>query len=265
MTIRSGDVQLNVETYGDNNGGTPVVFLHCVGGDATNWRPQVEALSDRHRVVTIDTRGHGKSEFAGTGLTLHDYADDVRRALDALGIERAHVVGLSMGGMIAQALVLNAPERVSSLVLANTSSRVDTATAGNLGQAGDAALGYGMAAVADQFVPICFNVDAIQGNRAYVQEFRAGFSSRDPHAFHASLQAIAGLDFLDKLPQVTAPTLVLVGSADQILPVEHSQAIAEQIPGARLVTFDGAGHLSNLDSQAEFTRELVTFVEEATA
>ncbi|WP_305093253.1 alpha/beta fold hydrolase [Prescottella sp. R16] len=262
MLIKSGDIQLNVEIRGENNGGTPVVFLHCVGGDLTNWNPQVEALADRYRVVSIDTRGHGKSEFAGEGLTLEDYAEDVRQVLDALEIDRAHVVGLSMGGMIAQAFALNAPERVAGLVLADTSSRIDEATAANLAQAGDAALGYGMGAVSDQFVPICFDATAIHEDREYVQRFREGFSSRDPRAFHAGLQAIGGLDFLDRLHQVAVPTLVLVGAADQLTPVAHSEAIAGKVSGASLVIFDGAGHLSNLDSKDEFTRELTRFLEE---
>ena len=262
MRVTAGDVEINVEVRGENCEGEPVVFLHGVGGDATNWTPQLEALSGLYQMAAIDTRGHGASEVTGEDLTLEDYAEDVRRTLDVLEIDRAHVVGLSMGGMIAQALVLHAPERVASLVLADTSARADADTAGNLSAAGEAALGYGMAAVSDQFLPACFCPAAIEGNRDYVLRFREGFSSRDPHAFYTALQAITGLDFLDRLGEVAVPTLVIVGSGDMLLPAQHSEVITERIPGARLVVLDGAGHLSNLDNQDEFTQALTDFFKE---
>lgn len=261
MRVSTGKVEINVEVRGEAHGGAPVVFLHGIGGNGANWEPQLEALSARHQVVAIDSRGFGASQFAGEGLTLEDYADDVRRTLDALGIDRAHVVGLSMGGMMAQALALNAPERVASLVLADTSARADELMATNLKASGEAALQHGMAAVADMFLPATFCPAAIEEDREYVQTFRNHFCATDPQAFDVGVQAISKLNFLDQLSQITAPALVVVGSGDLLTPVENSEAIAARIVGARLEVLDGAGHVSNLDNADEFTQLLSEFLE----
>jgi 3-oxoadipate enol-lactonase len=261
MRVAAGELQINAEVRGETHDGTPVVFLHGIGGNGSNWRPQLDALSARHRVVAIDSRGFGASEAKGEDLALEDYADDVRRTLDALEIDQAHVVGLSMGGMMAQALALNAPEKVASLVLADTSARADELMATNLKASGEAALQHGMSVVADIFMSATFCPAAVEDNRDYVQTFRDGFCATDPQAFNTGLQAIAGLDFLDRLSRVAVPTLVVVGSGDMLTPVEHSEAIAARITDARLVVLDGAGHMSNLDNADEFTQVMTEFLE----
>ena len=261
MLVSVGDLQINAEVRGETHQGTPVVFLHGIGGDGSNWNPQLNALATRYRVVAIDSRGFGASEAKGENLTLEDYADDIRRVLGALEIDRAHVVGLSMGGMMAQALALNAPELVASLVLADTSARADELMATNLKASGEAALLYGMTAVAQMFMPATFCQTAIAENREYVQTFQDAFCATDPQAFNTGLQAIAELDFLDRLDQITVPTLVVVGTDDALTPPEHAKAIAAQIADARLVLLDGAGHMSNLDNADEFTQLLTEFLD----
>ena len=262
MLVKTGEVEVSVEILGEDCEGAPVVFLHGVGGDGSNWAPQMHALSARFQVIALDARGHGLSACKGQNLTLEHYAEDVLQVFHALKIERAHVVGLSMGGMVAQALALRAPDRVASLVLADTSARADANMAASLKAAGDAAIAYGMAAVADQFLPACFCPAAINENREYLRRFREGFTSRDPQAFHTALQAIADLDFLDRLDQIAVPTLVIVGSSDVLTPVQNSEAIAARIPGARLVVLEGAAHIANFDQPHEFTNALKDFLEE---
>lgn len=261
MLVHAGEVEINAEVHGEANVGTPVVFLHGIGGNGSNWAPQVEALAAARKVVTIDSRGFGGSEVAGRDLALEDYAADVLRALDALGIDRAHVVGLSMGGMMGQALALEASERVASLVLADTSAQADEQMAANLKASGAAALEHGMSAVAEMFMPATFCAAAIEEDREYVRTFKEAFIATDAGAFDMGLNAIAGLDFLDRLDQVAGPVLVIVGSDDALTPVAHAEAIAARIPGARLEVIQGAGHLSNLDDPETFTRLLTEFLE----
>ncbi|MGB3301140.1 MAG: alpha/beta fold hydrolase [Gordonia sp. (in: high G+C Gram-positive bacteria)] len=254
---------MNVTELGGGNDGIPVVFLHGIGGDGRNWRPQMEALADTYRVLAIDSRGFGESQMAGEDLALEDYADDIARTLDAVGIDRAHFVGLSMGGMITQALALNHPNIVASVVLADTSSASDETVATNLAASGQAALTIGMAAVSEMFMPATFCAAAIAEDREYYREFVEAFCATNPDAFNAGLQAIAGLNFTDRLPEIAVPALVIVGSDDMLLPVVHSETIAAAIPGATLAVLDGAGHMANLDSEAEFTQLLINFLEQA--
>ncbi|WP_158550699.1 alpha/beta fold hydrolase [Geodermatophilus sp. TF02-6] len=260
MLVSARGVRINAI---DRGAGDPVVFLHGIGGDAGNWAPQLEALAATHRVVALDSRGFGRSDRTYGRMSLADYARDVLVVMTELGIGRAPIVGLSMGGMIAQTVALTAPQRVASLVLADTSSSADADMKADLTASGAAAVAHGMPAVATAFMPATFSRAAVAENRRYVRDFEENFSSTDPLTFNIGLQAIAELDLTDELHRIDVPTLVLVGDEDALTPPEHSKTIASTVPGAELVVIDDAGHLSNLDQAGAFTEHLVRFLDAA--
>ncbi|MER7182325.1 alpha/beta fold hydrolase [Streptomyces hyaluromycini] len=244
----------------DRGTGDPVLFLHGIGCNALTWEPQLQVLESSRRVIAIDARGHGGSPPAEGPMTLRDYADDVLAVMSDLGIERAPVVGLSMGGMVAMTMSLAAPERVSGLVLADTGAHANADMAANMKMAGAAAVEYGMRANVEQMTPMLFAAAALAENRPYIKEFQDQVATTDAHSFSVALGAIAELDLLDDLPRLDVPTLVLVGDEDQTLPSVFSEAIAAAVPGAELQVIDEAGHMSNLDQPEVFTDHLVRFL-----
>ncbi|MGW0710278.1 alpha/beta fold hydrolase [Streptomyces sp. NPDC002643] len=244
----------------DRGTGDPVLFLHGIGCNALTWEPQLRALETSRRVIAVDARGHGGSAPAGGPLTLRDYADDVLTVMSELGIERAPVVGLSMGGMVAMTMALSAPERVSGLVLADTGAHANEQMAAMMRASGAAAVEYGMRANVEQMTPMIFAAAALAENRPYIKEFQEQVALTDAYSFSVALGAIAELDLLDDLPRLDVPALVLVGAEDQTLPPVFSEAIASAVPGAELHVIDGAGHMANLDRPEVFTDHLVRFL-----
>lgn len=260
MLISARGVHINAI---DRGAGEPVVFLHGIGGDAGNWAPQLDVLAATRRVVALDSRGFGQSDRTYGRMSLADYAQDVLLVMSELGISRAPIVGLSVGGMIAQTVALAAPERVARLVLADTSSHSDADMRAQQTAAGAAAIAHGMPATAAALMPAIFSQAAIAEQRRYVRDFEESFSSTDPLTYSIGLQAIAELDVTEELHRIDVPTLVLVGDEDVLTPPEHSKVIASAVPGAELFVIGDAGHVSNLDQPGVFTEHLVRFLDAA--
>ncbi|MGW0949979.1 alpha/beta fold hydrolase [Streptomyces sp. NPDC002623] len=244
----------------DRGTGDPVLFLHGIGCNALSWEPQLRALESSRRVIAVDARGHGGSAPADGPMTLRDYADDVFAVMSDLGIERAPVVGLSMGGMVAMTMALAAPERVTGLVLADTGAQANEQMAAMMRAAGAAAVEHGMKANVEQMTPVLFAAAALAENRPYIQEFQQQVATTDAYSFSVALGAIAELDLLNDLPRLDVPTLVVVGAEDLSLPPAFSEAIAAAVPGAELSVIEAAGHMANLDQPEVFTDHLVRFL-----
>ena len=257
MLLSVRGVRLNVVDVGS---GKPIVFVHGVGGDSTNWRPQIEEFRSSNRVIAIDSRGFGRSDRTYGDMTLGDFADDVIGVLDRLEVEQCVFVGLSMGGMIGQAVAVQAPSRLAGLVLSDTSSHANEEIQQTVIGAGDAAVSGGMGAVADMFAAASFTPDASARQLPCYLEFHEQFSSSDPHAFRIGLHAIAALDFTDQLKALEVPTLVLCGDGDAFTPWEHSERIHQAIPGSRLEKVVGAGHMANMEQPASFNSLLKQFL-----
>jgi 3-oxoadipate enol-lactonase len=241
-----------------SDGDTAVVFLHSLGTDHRMWRDQAGALAARHRVVLPDSRGHGGSPWPGPP-SVDDWVADLDRVLDAAGVRRAVLVGLSLGGIQAIAYAAEHPGRVSALVGADSFAALDpeVATAKAEGLAGQA-LSEGTAAVADSYVADTFTVSPLPTGAEVVRSAIAGM---DPEAYAATARACFGARVDDRLGAVRAPTLVLWGDRDRKTPRPLSERIAAGIAGAELAEVPGAGHLSNLENPAEFTRLVAGFAD----
>lgn len=242
--------------------GPVLLLLSGRGGARSSWAPQVEAFAPHFRVITIDNRDAGESDPAAGPYTMADLADDAVVLLDALGVARAHVMGISMGGMIALQLALNRPPRVARLVLIATTAggwppqvrerlklppdgwiadpveRARRSYAEIVGPASRALTTAEWEAVAAR----------VRGNRLTME----GYMRQNG--------AVAGHDVRARLAEIAAPTLVIHGDRDPLVPPGEGQALAAAIPGARLLLLPGVGHLPPFERPAEVQRAVLDFL-----
>lgn len=255
---------LYFEVHGE---GDPVVLIMGIGYDSSLWMPhQVPALAPRFKVITFDNRDVGRSAEASGPYTIGEMADDVARVLDALEIQRAHLVGLSMGASIAQETAIRHRERVDRLVLsgpdAGPSRRAFHPIAvWNWVKANDPT---GATFVAQQFSWL-FSTAFLRDPAAVQQTL--GFLSGNrspvtPEAYERQARAYLEYDPADRLGTITAPTLVVVGEQDLLTPPWIAREVADAIPGATLeiVRGDRASHVLPLERPAEFNRLVTRFL-----
>ena len=224
-------------------GRVPILFLHGVGSDKSVWAPQLEHFGAARRAVALDYPGYGNSDPAPAGGTRDDFAAAILAAMDSLGIDRAHVCGLSLGGVIAIAMHHAAPERCASLILA------DSFAVHPDGQAiydRSIAASEQMSELAAARTPVLLAPGASEELHQQVRETMAAI---DPEAFRIGAEAVWLADQRERAAAIRVPTLVLVGDQDMITPPELSQALADLIPGAvyREISGDAFGIMYALD------------------
>ena len=243
----------------DGPAGAPVVVLsNSLGATRGMWDPQVPPLAERYRVVTYDTRGHGESPAPEGPYALDDLVDDLVALLDEVGARRAHVVGLSLGGMTALRLAAREPDRVDRLAVLCTSARTDPQ--GFLDRAAAARTG-GTAALAPTVVGRWLTPPFAAEHPDLVARLEAMIAAADDEGYAACCEVVAGLDLREDLGRIAAPTLVVSGADDPALPPEHQRLIAEGIRGAELLTVAPAAHLANLERTLEVTGALLAHLD----
>jgi 3-oxoadipate enol-lactonase len=236
------------------NGGVPIVFLHGVGSDKSVWEPQLAHFSRTRRTVAFDYPGYGDSEPAAEGTSRDDYAAAIFAGMDALGIERVHVCGLSLGGVVAIAMHALAPERCASLVLADTFA-VHPDGPGIYERSISASAD--LRALAEARVDFLLAPGALADVRREVVETMAKI---DPTAYRIGAEAVWLADQRDRAAAIEVPTLVICGEEDRVTPPALSEELATIIPEAKLELIPGAGHISNLERPAEFNRAVAEFI-----
>ncbi len=237
-------------------GATPLVLLHGVGSDKRVWRPQLEHFGGTRRTIAFDYPGYGDSDPAPTGTTRDDYAAAIFAAMDALGIGRAHVCGLSLGGVIAIAMHHAAPDRCVSMILADSFAVHPDGPA--IRERGlTASRSIGMRAMAEQRAGVLLAAGAPRELHDEVIETMAAI---DPGAFAIGLDAVWLADQRDRAAAIQVPTLVLCGEQDRITPPALSEELTSLIPGAQLSLIHGAGHLSNIEQPGAFNRAVAEFL-----
>jgi 3-oxoadipate enol-lactonase len=239
------------------------VFLHGIGGNRTNWEGQLDAFSNRFCAVSWDARGYGASGDPPQTLKFSDFADDLLRLLDHLKAERAHLVGLSMGGMIIQDFYGRYSERVATLSLVDTSSGFggvpEEARRDFLARRLDP-LERGLTPA--DIAPNVVEVLVAKGASAAVREqMRASMAALRTGSYKQALHAITTTDFRAVLSKIVVPTLVIVGAEDAVTPPSASEFLAKNIAGASLVKIPGAGHLTNLEKPEAFNAALGPFLD----
>jgi 3-oxoadipate enol-lactonase len=255
IQAESGAIGADIVAPGAGSDETPILFLHGVGSDRSVWRPQLEHFGKTRTAIAIDYPGYGDS-LARDGVGRDGFALAATEVLDALDIDRAHICGLSLGGVVAIALHANAPERCASLVLADTfAAHPDGLGIHQRSVAGS----EDMRAMATARVPLLVDRHASEALRAELIEVMARI---DPAAFRQGAEAVWLADQLVRVAAIDVPTLVIVGSEDKVTPPALSEALARMIPGARLVEIAEAGHLTNIERPEEFNAAVDAFLTE---
>jgi 3-oxoadipate enol-lactonase len=257
-----------VVRFDDAGRGAPVVLLHGLGGDAGFWTREREQLADRFRVITIDLRGSGRTVTDAPDHEIADLADDVVAVLDRLGIARAHVVGFSMGGYVAQSLAVRHPSRVDRLVLAATSATLNA----QLRLFMDAVLaaweaGVGPDGMFALVAPWLFSPAFVAepANAAWFALPPDDPEEQSLAAWRGQYLAQRRFDGTGELTRIACPTLVLTGRQDVLVPEDEARAFADRIRGARCVLVPDAGHLVNVEKPERFIAAVDRFLTSGTA
>lgn len=246
--------------YDDAGSGDAVVLLHGYPFNRSLWREQVEVLSQSHRVIAPDLRGHGESEVAPA--TMEAMARDAEALMTILGVSQAVVGGLSMGGYVTLAFYRLFPQRVRALVLADTRASADTDEGKQTrAQQAEKALREGMNAIADDMLPKLLSAQTLKDRPEIVDRVRQMITTTKPQGAAEAQKAMAARqDQIDLLSQIMVPTLILVGREDAITPVKDSELMHRAIEGSQLEIIDNAGHVSNLEQPERFNQALLNFV-----
>ncbi len=242
--------------------GPLVVLSHALGCDLGMWDSVTALLKPRYTVLRYDHRGHGQSEAPAGPYSLDLLADDAARLIGAQTPDRVHFVGLSLGGMTAQALAARHPQLVKSIVIANSASWYDDAARALWQARVNTVLAKGVAAIADGamqrwFTPE-FRAGVAGGSAQRVAALQHRLEKTDAVAYAASCEAVAAIDFRVSNLGIRCPALVIGGTRDEATPVAMSQAIADSITGAQLRTLDAA-HLSAVEQPEAFAQLLELF------
>lgn len=236
---------------------TPILFLHGVGSDHHVWAAQIDHFGRHRGAVALAYPGYGNSAFV-EGATRDDYAAAVLASMDALAIERAHICGLSLGGVVAIAIHAAAPARCASLIIAD-SFAVHPDGQGIYDRSLHASRAIGMRALAEA------RAGALLGSAAGPAIHRAvidTMSAINPAAYAIGARAVWLADQRDRAAAIDVPTLVLVGDEDAITPPALSEELAALITGAKFGIIAGAGHLANLEQPGAFNAAIEEFLSE---
>jgi 3-oxoadipate enol-lactonase len=239
----------------DGPADAPVLLLGPSLGTTTElWASQVADLASRFRVVRYDHRGHGGSPVPRGPYQLEDLGRDVIALLDHLKVERAHLAGVSLGGMVSMWVAANAPSRVDRLALFATSPRLGPPELWEW--RATTARTEGIEAIADSVVGRWVTEEFARQQPDLVARFRKILVGLSPEGYASCCDAIRVMDLEPDLPRIGARTLVVAGLADQATPAEHAKRIVSLIPGARLALMAGAAHIPNL-SRPELVSQLI--------
>jgi 3-oxoadipate enol-lactonase len=251
MTATGVAIGYDEASVGDH---TPIVFLHGVGSDKSVWRPQLEHFRKERRAIAFDYPGYGDSDPAPEGTTRDDYASIILAAMTELGVQRAHLCGLSLGGVIAIAMHHTWPKRAASLILADSFADHPDGRAiyeRSLGASED------MRALAESRVDVLLAQPTDPAVRSEVIETMARI---EPAAYRTGAEAVWLAEQRDRAEAVRIPTLVLCGTEDRITPPALSTALTKLIPGAHYDAIERAGHLTNLEQPQAFNTLVGAFI-----
>jgi 3-oxoadipate enol-lactonase len=259
--VRVNDIEMNYELHGE---GEPLVLIMGFTGNLKGWRPLLPAFAREYRVLIFDNRGAGLTDKPAGPYSMPMMADDTAGLMDALGIGAASVYGISMGGMIAQELALRHPQKVKALVLGCTTPGSPNSqprpqkTIEALARIPNVSVEEGLGIV----LRWLFTEEFIAKYREPLREMTLNsFDLRTPrHAAQAQRAAIDAHDTYDRLPQIRAPTLVIAGGDDELVPSANSPILAQRIPGAELVMYPKARHGYLGEVAAEATAAVLDFL-----
>ncbi len=257
--VKLAEGELHYQLQGPQ--GAPVLVLsNSLGTDLGMWDAQMPAFTEHFQVLRYDTRGHGDSLVSEGFYTIEQLGQDVLALLDALGIERVHFCGLSMGGLIGQWLGIQAGERLNKLVVCNTAAKIGTQDVWNpriemVLRDGPAA----MAALRDASIARWFTPGFAEAHPAQAARITDMLAATSPQGYAANCAAVRDADFREQLASVQVPLLVIAGLEDAVTTPADARFIQDQVAGAQYAEFPAA-HLSNVEVGEPFSRRVIDFL-----
>jgi 3-oxoadipate enol-lactonase len=272
--VKINDINI---AYTERGKGEAVVLIMGLGANKESWFMNMPALSKHYRVIAFDSRGVGATDRSGEAYTMGRMAEDTVGLLDALNIERAHIVGVSLGSMIAQEVAIRFPQRVNKLILAATTPGMSDAANKDMWDKKNAEMrkntGLGedfnerimndpgsfdvvkimVRITAYAFNRLIFRIPMVLGACYY-------FNKIGPSGVLDQLRAVSTHNTIDRLDQIKSPTLVMAGTDDKIVPIEFSRIVAKYIPGAKFLEFERGSHSFFMERSKRFNREVIGFL-----
>jgi 3-oxoadipate enol-lactonase len=237
--------------------GPVLLFINSIGTTRDLWLPQVPALVGTYRVIRYDARGHGSSSVPHGDYSIEQLGRDAVAILDAEGARRAHVCGISLGGLTAMWLGVNLPGRIASLVLANTAARIGSVQSWTERIA--LVQERGMRGVAEMAIPRWFTPGYRQRHEETATHFKTMVETCPTAGYLGCCAALRDEDLREAISRISCPVLVIAGSTDEATPLEGMRFIHERIAGSRMLTLDAA-HLSNVEQAETFTSAVMGFL-----
>lgn len=259
-TVEVNGVNLYYELHGDET--RPVLVLNngIIMNAATSWVFQTKALSAHYRLLQYDCRGQGQSDHPGEVYSMEQHADDLAGLLDALGIDSAHIAGISYGGEVAQAFALGYPQRTKSLILVDTVSEVGPELRIVIDSWVDALNSGSPLAFFNATVPWNFSAEFIANNAAVLEDAKGRYQLLDFPAVIRLCEAFLQVEYSERLKEIKAPTCIIVGDQDLIKGPAYAQILKREIPHAEYHLLVGAGHASCWERPAEFNSIVLGFL-----
>lgn len=251
--------RIAVESVGK---GELVVFMHGIGGNRLNWRDNLPAFGEHFHAVAWDARGYGDSDDYEAELRFGDFADDLARVLDHFGEERAHIIGLSMGGRIAMDFAYSHPNRLRTITLCATNtgfSRFSPEARAEFIKSRREPLMNGKEPV-DIAGSVARSLVGPKASEAALAQLIDSMSRLHKHSYIKSIEALVNLDTHSRLDHIMVPAHVMCGADDPLTPLSMSQEIAQQIPHATLTVVPDAGHLLNIENPEDFNKSALNFL-----
>ena len=245
VKIQVDDIKINYKQMGN---GFPLVMIHGLNDNLENWDPNlIRELSKKYRLILFDVPGSGRSELSNKEPSIKLFAEETSSLLDILGISKAHVLGLSLGGMIAQEIVLNYPEKVEKLILCSTNcggSRVIPPSMEVIQQLSGNRTNLSPEDLVRNSVRILFTNEFIENNSDYIENHiqRRLSSPVTEKGLVGQQRAIMNFSTYERLPKIKTPTLILHGKKDVMIPPQNSSILAGAIPNSNLVYLENSAH-----------------------
>ena len=259
MRVKVNGIFINYELAGK---GKCLALIHGLGGSLNTWHQQVAAFSERYQVLTWDVRGFGGSDRPRGEYSATLFASDLAGLLRKLSVERAYVLGHSMGGVIALRFALDHPELTAGLIVSASSSEVNPKAIEYWDDLAATVEKKGMEAV--PFDPArVFSKEFGARNPDLVAAFARTRPVNDPNAYARAARAMARYNYTPELGKITCPTLVIVGDQDMVTPPGGSVIMSRRIPGSKLIIFKGLGHVSYVENPEVYNSAVLGFLAEA--
>ncbi|MEM9133229.1 MAG: alpha/beta fold hydrolase [Actinomycetota bacterium] len=263
-TVRAADDAVLAVVVHEEDGVdvTTTVFLHALGCRADMWDPVIAELgSAAGAAVALELRGHGRSEAGAGPMDLSVLVGDVRSIIDGVGASACHLVGCSLGGLMAQAAALELGDRVASLTLINTGGVI--ATPDSWAARIAAVEENGLPPLADAFAERLFSPSFRSSSPEVVGDVVRTVVATPAAGYISACGVLAATDLRHRLASVSVPTLVIAGSADVATPVDAAEAIVQRVPGSELVVLPGVGHLAPIEAPRSVAAAIARHIEAA--